>query len=61
MKSPDFSNYLILPTRLQTWGSTQSHTEMSIRNLPGGGEGVNGGRCEVDNLSTIYELIVYNM
>jgi hypothetical protein len=37
--------------------STQPLTEMSTRNLPGGG-GVNGGRRVIDILTAICESIV---
>jgi hypothetical protein len=46
---------LILPVALWALGSTQPITEMSTRNLPGGGGGVRGGRParKADNLTAI--------
>jgi hypothetical protein len=51
-----FLIYLILPAALWLWGSTQSLTEMSTRNLPGG-----KGRPErrADKFIAICEPIAY--
>jgi hypothetical protein len=55
IKSLDFLMYLILPAALCPWESTQSVTEMSTRNLPGGKEWPTG---KADNLTAISEPIV---
>jgi hypothetical protein len=51
-----FSVYRILPAALWPWGSTQPLTEMSTRNLPGGGKGWLAHKA--DSLIAICEPIV---
>jgi hypothetical protein len=48
MKQLDFSTFLLLPAELCPMGSTQSLTEMSSRNLPGGAQPAR----KADNLTT---------
>jgi hypothetical protein len=55
MRSFDFPIDLILPATLWLWGTVQSLTEMSIRNLPG----VKGRAArKADNLTAICEPTV---
>jgi hypothetical protein len=56
VKSLDFSIDLILPAAIMALGSTESLTEMSTRNLPGGKVG--WLLHKADNLTAICEPIV---
>jgi hypothetical protein len=55
VRVPDEVDFFILPnhsSHTMTQGSTQSVTDMSTRNLPGGKK---RPACRADNLVTIYE------
>jgi hypothetical protein len=59
MRSMHFEFDLILPAAILALGSTQPLTEVSTRNLPGGGGGGKGRQArKADNLTAICELIV---